>query len=68
MKGYEQMIIKVICVGLAILCAVIALGAKKFLPLLLNREVTEREIVLAKAVLLLVCIAIAMTMILPDYM
>lgn len=60
--------IKIIYVALAIVFAVIALAAKKILPRVLKREVTEQEIVLTKAVGLLICIAIAMTMILPDYL
>ncbi len=62
------MIIKVICVILAVLCGVLALSAKHLLPRILKREPDERETVLVKAVLLLICIAIAMLMILPDYL
>ena len=59
---------RILCVILAIVCAIIAFCAKKILPRILKREADEKEIVLLKAVMLLICIAIAMTMILPDYM
>ena len=62
------MTLKVICIILAIVCGVLALSAKQLLPRLLKREVNEMELVLFKAILLLACIAIAMTMILPDYL
>ncbi len=62
------MIVKIICIFLAVVCAVIAFSAKKILERVLKREPDEKEIVLLKAVMLLACIAIAMTMILPDYM
>ncbi len=62
------MIIKIIWVALAILFAVASLAAKKLLPLVLRREVSEQEIVLTKAVGLLICIALAMLLILPDYL
>lgn len=59
---------KIICIILAVVCAIIAFCAKKILERVLKREPDEKEIVLLKAVMLLACIAIAMTMILPDYM
>ena len=60
--------LKIICIILALVCAIVAFTAKKLLPKLLKREADEKEVVLLKAVMLLICIAVAMTMILPDYM
>ena len=62
------MIIKLIVTALAILCAVVAFCAKSILARVLKRDPGEMEVVMLKAVMLLICIAVAMTMILPDYM
>lgn len=62
------MTIRIVVTVLAILCAIVAFCAKPLLSRLLKREPDEREIVMLKAVMFLFCIALAMTIILPDYM
>lgn len=59
---------KIIIIALAILCAVVSFSAKPLLTRLLKREPDEREITMLKAIMLLACIALAMLMILPDYL
>ena len=59
---------KIIIIALAILCAVVSFSAKPLLARLLKREPVEREITMLKAVMLLACIALAILMILPDYL
>ena len=60
------MVIKIIFVILAVICAVIALTAQKILSRILKREPDEKEVVLLKAVMLLACFAIAAIIVLPD--
>ncbi|MBQ4161135.1 MAG: hypothetical protein IJD83_09420 [Clostridia bacterium] len=62
------MITRILGSVLAILSGVLALSAKYILPRVLKRAPDERETVLYKAVLFLICIAAAMLMILPDYL
>ena len=59
--------LKIACAVLALLCAIVSFCSKTILERIFKREADEKEVVLLKAVMLLICFAIAATMILPDF-
>jgi len=61
-----DMPLKIACAVIAVICAIISFCAKKILERILKRDADEKEVVLLKAIMLLICFGIAATMILPD--
>lgn len=58
--------LKIVILAVLIICAVCVFLAKKILSVVLKREPTEMEVVIMKAVGLLIVIAGACTIVLPD--
>ena len=61
------MILKVICLVAAIVCALGALLVKKLSPVVLKRTPTDSEVLNFKIIMLIVVAVCALAIILPDF-
>lgn len=61
------MFLKIVCLIIAVLCAICSFSSKKLAPIVLKRTPNESELLKFKMIMLLIIAVCALTIILPDF-